>query len=429
MRTYHSDHFLNLTATLLIGLVLITGHIYGTGSKNNSGISEVEASSAQNVSGFAWSDNIGWISFNCKDSSGASSMDTCATSDYGVNIASDGYFSGLAWSDNIGWINFGQLPSELPDTTGCTSGDCRAYVDLSAPGNPVVTGWARACTVFVTGCSGALKDPSVLGGWDGWIKMSDAAWTNDVYLDRADSHLKGFAWGSDVVGWIDFNPLAAGVLATLGPPDVTLNVDPSTPLPVPYGANAKINWTVTGGATSCNANSVPAINWFGAKSTTGGTQNDVGPMTIDTLISIDCSNSEGSDNDSVNLTVSAFVISVSPAVKAIDLSKINDHTQEITINASPTLGSTFNSPITLSAVTHSGTITGPAVGTVEFLSGNTITPNGPAVTATFTIPIISPNGPYFVVITGDGGSGFIDSKNSRFNITGNTPNPPTVKEI
>src|SRR3989344_9647781 len=69
-----------------------------------------------NVSGFAWSDNIGWISFNStdcdRDGNGTISQaeadiyTACpvgGTPSYGVTIdAATGAVTGYAWSDNIG---------------------------------------------------------------------------------------------------------------------------------------------------------------------------------------------------------------------------------------------------------------------------------------------------------------------------------------
>src|SRR3989344_6468663 len=67
---------------------------------------KAESSTAQNVSGFAWSggagadSGIGWISFN-------DTNETTASATYGVHIdTATGDFSGNAWSENIGWISF-----------------------------------------------------------------------------------------------------------------------------------------------------------------------------------------------------------------------------------------------------------------------------------------------------------------------------------
>jgi hypothetical protein len=157
------------------------------------------ASANYNVSGFAWSSAVGWISTNCGD------LSVEAEVDYGLDInESTGLFSGYAWSSNLGWISFNS--SELGD---CPEDDCLAKVDLSTG---KVSGWARACSVFVSGCSGPL-----LGGWDGWIKLGDdtGIWQpsggQQVFIDSENydidnySEFKNWAWGGDVVGWLSFN--------------------------------------------------------------------------------------------------------------------------------------------------------------------------------------------------------------------------------
>ncbi len=52
------------------------------------------------LSGWAWNDVVGWISFNCSD------QGVCGTSNYKVTIDLNGFFTGWAWSENIGWISF-----------------------------------------------------------------------------------------------------------------------------------------------------------------------------------------------------------------------------------------------------------------------------------------------------------------------------------
>lgn len=132
-----------------------------------------QAGSGDNVFGWAWSENTGWISFN--NTSGGGGIN------YGVNIASDGTLSGYAWSENIGWITFN--PAEL---AGCPSGTCKAWVDL-ATGQ--FSGWAKA----LAGAS----------GWEGWIKLRGANYGVD--LNFTTKEFEGWAWGDTVVGWVSFN--------------------------------------------------------------------------------------------------------------------------------------------------------------------------------------------------------------------------------
>jgi len=70
------------------------------------------------LSGWAWNDDYGWISFNCSDPG------LCATSNYKVTVStSTGVFSGWAWNDNLGWISF-----NCADPGLCASSDYKVSV-------------------------------------------------------------------------------------------------------------------------------------------------------------------------------------------------------------------------------------------------------------------------------------------------------------
>lgn len=57
------------------------------------------------LSGYGWNDTIGWISFNC-DQTSHDGSNNCASSNYKVQINSSGDFSGYAWNDVVGWVSF-----------------------------------------------------------------------------------------------------------------------------------------------------------------------------------------------------------------------------------------------------------------------------------------------------------------------------------
>lgn len=110
------------------------------------------------LNGYAWSENIGWIKF-----SGPS---------YGVSINEDtGAFSGHAWAEHVGWIRF--------------AGD-----------------GARVCAATAGGdCSNEIGEN--VSGWDGLIKLSGPGYAVAITGNRETGcYLSGYAWGSDVVGWI-----------------------------------------------------------------------------------------------------------------------------------------------------------------------------------------------------------------------------------
>ncbi len=219
---------------------------------------KVVAGTQHNVSGFAWSENIGWISFNSLNcdpdgdgkSNGIAGCPPAGTSiaNYGVNLDfSTKIFSGYAWSENIGWITFNE--SEL---SGCPQTPCRAWLDSDNK----VYGWARA---LAGGGSNA-------GGWDGWIRLRDTNY--GVTFNPSTKEFEGWAAGWDdspnsaVIGWISFNCKNQNSCATSSykvfiipnqPPQITefkVIDDPcryeSSPLTIPERGYAMwINWDAT----------------------------------------------------------------------------------------------------------------------------------------------------------------------------------------
>ena len=161
-----------------IALLLALGAMTQT---NSAKIAETAAAQSADkyLAGFAWSDNIGWISFSCANDN------TCdGVRNYAVKIsASTGNFSGWAWSDNIGWISFNEI-------SGCPEPGCSTRPNLNKT-TGAVTGWARAL--------------SFGGGWDGWIKLG-GSWPESASLYQGQSFI-GYSWGDEVVGWIKWDAM------------------------------------------------------------------------------------------------------------------------------------------------------------------------------------------------------------------------------
>lgn len=209
------------------------------------------AGSSDNVSGWAWSENIGWLSFNCVNTS------SCGVVNYGVNIDNaTGLFTGYAWSENIGWINFAPLGS-YPSPP-----DYSARLDNATN---QVNGWARA----------AAYD----GGWDGWIKMSGDNYAVMRTRPGGQCALEGYAWGSDVIGWLRFNGANYRV-GIASPQTVTpyFSYSPTNPIsgvPVHFtdatettcGASiVSWNWTFQDGDPSFSSEQNPIVRFLGAGS-------------------------------------------------------------------------------------------------------------------------------------------------------------------
>lgn len=131
---------------------------------------------AVSMTGWGWSDSIGWISLTCANPE----ANTCATMNYGMTKSgaegASGYITGYAWSDNIGWIS-----ANASDLTGCPSGTC----DLFVASNGAVTGWMKALGAG--------------GSWDGWIRFEGATYPSGY---ATGGLLTGWSWGDAVIGAI-----------------------------------------------------------------------------------------------------------------------------------------------------------------------------------------------------------------------------------
>lgn len=166
-------NFKNSVLLLMLVLILFTFSL----DQNKT----VAQTNTKDLTGYAWSSNIGWISFNC------SNANECNSSDYKVTLDENKNLNGYAWSSNVGWLQFGNL-------SGFPSGDGTSTTNARIVGNEIV-GWAR----FLAG-----EDEN--DGWDGWVSFDGSNYGVDVNITESDdATVSGYAWGDDVVGWIYFN--------------------------------------------------------------------------------------------------------------------------------------------------------------------------------------------------------------------------------
>lgn len=238
---------------------------------------QAKAASGDNVFGFAWSSTIGWISMsstNCDaDNDGFSNGSPAgcppvgaAVVNYGVNIDKDtGNFSGFGWSSNIGWIDFN--PASTPP--GETSPN-----PARLAGN-TVTGWAKAVAGETVGS----------GGWDGWIEMSgtydDGAGKTGSYGVTKDAagDFGGYAWGSDVVGWVDFSGVAFAPR-----PTGNIKANGVDALTLPSTTEITLSWT-SSDATDCRVNATPELTG------TSNTGTNIGTQATNRIYGLRCDNS------------------------------------------------------------------------------------------------------------------------------------------
>jgi len=230
-----------LVATILLGFVVSTG---SAAAQTNIPVDGVD------LQGFAWSAydvdprpgtalaGLGWISMNC-DMVGSSEPGSCAAAgNYKVSLESDGNLTGYAWSSTVGWISFdpvGPYPSG-PGTIATTA------LAVSGDYNNTLTygGWARVCaaTPDPDTCSGVGANERA-GGWDGWISLGGRANDGSNYalaINGPDgSAPTSFGWGGPIVsGWIAFSEItyippaptpASAITITLDCPDGQVSRD------------------------------------------------------------------------------------------------------------------------------------------------------------------------------------------------------------
>ncbi len=109
---------------------------------------------AGDLSGWAWNDAVGWISFWCGQAFGGS----CATSPYRVTINPGGDFQGWAWNDAVGWIDFN---CGNPEDSICATSNFK----VSTSWAPTSTTGTLDSTTFDTGVPAGVQLNSVV--WQG----------------------------------------------------------------------------------------------------------------------------------------------------------------------------------------------------------------------------------------------------------------------
>ena len=154
------------------------------------------------LSGWAWSPNIGWLSFNSTDA--GTGVTSGSSNAYNVYISTTtgstvAPFGGYAWSPNIGWLSFNSA-----DVTGCPSdgsvgavSGCNPAIDLTTGST---TGWGRIISM-------ENQD----GG--GWLQLSGTNHATNggggVTYNPSTGALSGMAWESSALGWISFDAASA----------------------------------------------------------------------------------------------------------------------------------------------------------------------------------------------------------------------------
>jgi hypothetical protein len=103
------------------------------------------------LSGWAYGENIGFISLNCKNTS------SCGDNSYAVTDDNfQGVLGGYAWGENVGWIDFSHVTFDITtgEFSGYAYGENIGNILFGTSTNNVVTDWVPplATTTPVTSC-------------------------------------------------------------------------------------------------------------------------------------------------------------------------------------------------------------------------------------------------------------------------------------
>ena len=222
---------------------------------------------------------------------------------YGVSVDPiTGIMSGYAWSTNLGWVSFNGYGCPPEDDDG----SCAPTVNL-ATGD--VTGWAKV----ETATEGST--------WDGWISLSCkntsfSPWCSSykVTYDSVTGNFSGYAWGS-IVGAIRFSGDEYAVHVDLSQPTVTLGASDAEICPA---ESVTLEWNAVGDGLTCNAVSIPADPLFNGPIANAGSVV-VTPLAATTYtISCTALGGDAAYQDTVSVAIGAcgetdLILSAEPA--------------------------------------------------------------------------------------------------------------------
>lgn len=177
------------------------------------------SSSGNAITGYAWSDNVGWVSL-----SGGT---------FGLSTDSSGNVTGYAWGDNVGWVS-----ANPADTASCG-----AQAKLTSGS---FTGWLRALNT----------------GGDGCISLSGSGYQATTVNNSGYNNSTDYAWGSDAVGWLSVN--ASGGACT---PTYVCSANQLVDTTCGQAPQA-CTYGCTNGATVCNSAPLPPTGCISVNSNT-----------------------------------------------------------------------------------------------------------------------------------------------------------------
>ncbi len=217
-----------------------------------SPLAHAQGATLGQLAGNAWSDTIGWVSFDSTV----------------VTVQNNGTITGYAWSDNIGWVSF-----YAADTASC--GATPAQVSITG----TASGWTKALAADNN-------------DWDGCISLSGVTLPGGT---GTSGSFAGNAWGSDVVGWVDFSGVTfASAIVPPAPLSVVLT---ATPARVAKNQPTTLNYTVTSppvGGCTLTGNGMSPVTINPTSGVPGSTPSNA--ITSNTVFTLTCGSASATAN-------------------------------------------------------------------------------------------------------------------------------------
>ncbi len=227
---------------------------------------------------------------------------------YGVSVNSSTLeLTGYAWSDNIGWIKFGGLSGWPTAIVAPGTASQNAQIIEKGTGYKLI-GWARACVGTKNGDCSSMENRT--DGWDGWINLggNDVSYglNYGVIINSDNKNFSGYAWGSEVPGWTDFSKVTLSEALPAINPIINVKLE-ATSYSISYDGSTTISWSSIG-ASTCTTTKIAegaSLETFSIATSSSGISS--GKLRANTNFIINCKSVTGTTfSDSKTITVIAL---------------------------------------------------------------------------------------------------------------------------
>ena len=176
-----------------------------------------------------------------------------------VQYDTGGNLSGYAWSNEYGWLDFNVGSPKINLTTGEMTGKARMLSLQNPNDTETPIDWA-----------------------DGWITFkgsnggSGGGMTYGVTFNLTTGQGSGYAWGGNVIGWVDFSGVS---ITPAGEPSCTITANPETIIfDINSNQDSSLSWYGDNVSSPCTASG----GWSGSKIVSSSPSIPVSTGTLST---------------------------------------------------------------------------------------------------------------------------------------------------